>query len=225
MILELIQHLEWEFEKNRNDQEAQGMSRYMKNRYMYFGIKKPKRAVIQKEWFSIIPKDFTQENKRELVLELWQKEQREFHYVAMDFISNWKDSELKIEDVSFLEFLLTNHSWWDSVDTLASNFLGRYLRMFPNQRDTVINSWRKSENMWLRRSCLIFQLRYKSETNFNLLKGLILDFKHEKEFFIQKAIGWSLREYAKTNPVSVRNFVEASGIHGLAKREALKHIG
>jgi 3-methyladenine DNA glycosylase AlkD len=225
MILQLVQQLELEFEKNRNEFEAEGMSRYMKNRFTYFGIKKPKRAVIQKQWFSIIPKDFTQENKRELVLELWQKEQREFHYVAMDFMAKWKDKELVSEDSEFIEFLLTNHSWWDSVDALASNYLGRYLRLFPIQRETVIKSWRKSENRWLRRSCLIFQLRYKSQTNFELLKSLILEFKHEKEFFIQKAIGWSLREYAKTNPVSVRNFVEESGIQGLAKREALKHIG
>lgn len=225
MILQLVQQLELEFEKNRNEFEAEGMSRYMKNRFTYFGIKKPKRAVIQKQWFSIIPKDFTQEHKRELVLELWQKEQREFHYVAMDFMAKWKDKELVSEDSEFIEFLLTNHSWWDSVDALASNYLGRYLRVFPKQRETVIKSWRKSENRWLRRSCLIFQLRYKSQTNFELLKSLILEFKHEKEFFIQKAIGWSLREYAKTNPVSVRNFVEESGIQGLAKREALKHIG
>jgi 3-methyladenine DNA glycosylase AlkD len=225
MILQLVQQLELEFEKNRNEFEAEGMSRYMKNRFTYFGIKKPKRAVIQKQWFSIIPKDFTQEHKRELVLELWQKEQREFHYVAMDFMAKWKDKELVSEDSEFIEFLLTNHSWWDSVDALASNYLGRYLRVFPKQRETVIKSWRKSENRWLRRSCLIFQLRYKSQTNFELLKSLILEFKDEKEFFIQKAIGWSLREYAKTNPVSVRNFVEESGIQGLAKREALKHIG
>jgi 3-methyladenine DNA glycosylase AlkD len=225
MILQLVQQLELEFEKNRNEFEAEGMSRYMKNRFTYFGIKKPKRAVIQKQWFSIIPKDFTQEHKRELVLELWQKEQREFHYVAMDFMAKWKDKELVSEDSEFIEFLLTNHSWWDSVDALASNYLGRYLRVFPKQRETLIKSWRKSENRWLRRSCLIFQLRYKSQTNFELLKSLILEFKHEKEFFIQKAIGWSLREYAKTNPVSVRNFVEESGIQGLAKREALKHIG
>ena len=77
MILQLTQQLELEFEKNRNEQEAEGMSRYMKNRFTYFGIKKPQRAVIQKEWFSIIPKDLIHEDKRELVLELWQKEQRQ----------------------------------------------------------------------------------------------------------------------------------------------------
>jgi 3-methyladenine DNA glycosylase AlkD len=142
----------------------------------------------------------------------------------MDFMAKWKDNDILLEDYNFIEFLLTNHSWWDSVDTLASNYLGRYLRLFPEQREVVIKSWRKSENMWLRRSCLIFQLRYKSQTNFELLKSLIFEFMHEKEFFIQKAIGWSLREYAKTNPVSVRNFVEESGIQGLAKREALKHF-
>ncbi len=225
MILQLVQQLELEFEKNQNEFEAEGMSRYMKHRFTYFGVKKPTRALIQKEWFSIIPKDFTQENKRELVLELWQKEQREFQYVAIDYLVKWKDKELLLEDYEFIEFLLTNQSWWDSVDALASNFLGRYLRLIPSQREIVVKSWRKSENLWLRRSCLIFQLRYKSQTNFELLKSLILEFKHEKEFFIQKAIGWSLREYAKTNPVSVRNFVEESGIQGLAKREALKHIG
>jgi 3-methyladenine DNA glycosylase AlkD len=225
MILELIHQLESDFEKNQNEFEAVGMSRYMKDRFTYYGIKKPKRALIQKEWFSLISKDLTPENKRDLVLELWQKEQREFHYVAMDFMAKWKDKEILLEDIDFIEFLLTNHSWWDSVDALASNYLGRYLRVFPNQRDGVVNSWRKSENMWLRRSCLIFQLRYKSETNFTLLKGLVLEFTHDKEFFIQKAIGWSLREYAKTNPESVRDFVEESGIQGLAKREALKHIG
>ena len=225
MILQLVQQLELEFEKNQNEFEAEGMSRYMKNRFTYFGVKKPTRALIQKEWFSIIPKDFTQENKRELVLELWQKEQREFQYVAIDYLAKWKDTELLLDDYEFIEFLLTNQSWWDSVDALASNFLGRYLRLIPSQREIVVKSWRKSENLWLRRSCLIFQLRYKSQTNFELLKSLILEFKHEKEFFIQKAIGWSLREYAKTNQVSVRNFVEESGIQGLAKREALKHIG
>ncbi len=225
MILQLTQQLELEFEKNRNEQEAQGMSRYMKNRFSFFGIKKPQRALIQKNWFSIIPADLTHDDKRELVLELWQKEQREFHYVAMDFMAKWKDSDILLEDYDFIEFLLTNHSWWDSVDSLASNYLGRYLRVFPKQRELVIKSWLKSENIWLRRSCLIFQLRYKSQTNFELLKGLINQFKHDKEFFIQKAIGWSLREYAKTNPVSVRNFVKESGIQGLAKREALKHIG
>ena len=224
MILQLTQQLELEFEKNRNEQEAQGMSRYMKNRFVYFGIKKPQRALIQKKWFLIIPKDLNNDDKRELVRELWQKEQREFHYVALDFIAKWKDKDFLLEDYDFIEFLLTNHSWCDSVDNLASNYLSRYVKLFPKQRELVIKSWRKSENMWLRRSCLIFQLRYKSETNFNLLKSLILEFKYEKEFFIQKAIGWSLREYAKTNPVSVRNFVEESGIQGLAKREALKHF-
>ncbi len=225
MILQLVQQLELEFEKNQNEFEAEGMSRYMKNRFTYFGVKKPTRALIQKDWFSIIPKEFTLQNKRELVLELWQKEQREFQYVAIDYMAKWKDKELLLEDYEFIEFLLTNQSWWDSVDALASNFLGRYLRLIPSQREIVVKSWRKSENLWLRRSCLIFQLRYKSQTNFELLKSLVLDFKHENEFFIQKAIGWSLREYAKTNPVSVRNFVEESGIQGLAKREALKHIG
>lgn len=224
MILPLINQLEFEFEKNLNHNEAEGMSRYMKNKFSYLGIKKPIRAIIQKHWFTKIPVNLSREQKWELVYELWQKEHREFHYAAMDYVRRWKDKEINIEDDKQIEFLLTNHSWWDSVDTLASNYLSRYMRLFPEKREILIENWRNGENMWLRRSCLIFQLRYKEETNFDLMKALINQFKNEKEFFIQKAIGWSLREYAKTQPLLVKEFVYESGIQGLAKREALKHL-
>ena len=224
MITDLINRLESKFELHRNFQESVGMSQYMKNKFSYFGIKKPIRAVIQKEWFTLIPLDLSRENKWELVYELWQKEQREFHYVAMDWLAKWKLKDIDSTDSVHIEFLLTNHSWWDSVDTLASNYLSKYMKLYPKKRDQIILEWRNGENMWLRRSCLIFQLRYKEETNFQLLKDLIQQFKHEKEFFIQKAIGWSLREYAKSEPALVKDFVVESGIQGLAKREALKHL-
>lgn len=225
MILQLINELETEFEKNRNDLEASGMSCYMKNRFQYFGIKKPIRADIQKKWFAIIPTNLSREQKWELVCELWQKEYREFHYTAMDWVGKWKENDIHPEDSQHIEFLLTNHSWWDSVDNLASNFLARYMKKFSEKRIILVSNWRNGENMWLRRSCLIFQLKYYAETDFDLMKDLINQFKHEKEFFIQKAIGWCLRQYAKTEPDLVKIFVEESGIQGLAKREALKHIG
>ncbi len=224
MIQELITQLEIEFEKNRNEQESIGMARYMKNRFVYFGIKKPIRAEIQKKWFNAIPFDLTRDQRWDLVLELWQKDQREFHYTAMDWMSKWKTNDIHPSDSEQLEFLLTNNSWWDSVDNLASNYLSRYMAIFPDQKKKLVANWRNGENMWLRRSCLIFQLKYYHQTDFNLLKDLIQQFKFEKEFFIQKAIGWSLRQYAKTEPELVRLFVDESGIQGLARREALKHL-
>ncbi len=224
MIQELITQLEIEFEKNRNEQESIGMARYMKNRFDYFGIKKPIRAEIQKKWFNAIPSDLTRDQRWDLVLELWQKDQREFHYTAMDWMSKWKTNDIHPSDSEQLEFLLTNNSWWDSVDNLASNYLSRYMAIFPDQKKKLVANWRNGENMWLRRSCLIFQLKYYHQTDFNLLKDLIQQFKFEKEFFIQKAIGWSLRQYAKTEPELVRLFVDESGIQGLARREALKHL-
>ena len=224
MIQELITQLEIEFEKNRNEHESMGMARYMKNRFVYFGIKKPIRAEIQKKWFNAIPFDLTRDQRWELVLELWQKDQREFHYTAMDWMSKWKTNEIHPSDSEQLEFLLTNNSWWDSVDNLASNYLSRYMAIFPDQKEKLVANWRNGENMWLRRSCLIFQLKYYHQTDFYLLKDLIQQFKFEKEFFIQKAIGWSLRQYAKTEPELVRLFVDESGIQGLARREALKHL-
>jgi 3-methyladenine DNA glycosylase AlkD len=88
----------------------------------------------------------------------------------------------------------------------------------------LIEEWRFSDNLWLQRSCLIFQLKYKEKVNFTLLKSLIIQFQMDKEFFIQKAIGWSLRQYSKSEPEAVRKFVEEIQLKGLAKREAIKYI-
>jgi 3-methyladenine DNA glycosylase AlkD len=129
-----------------------------------------------------------------------------------------------IEDIHALEHFIVTKSWWDTVDLIASNAVGRYMLQFPEKRDTTIDHWRKSDNIWLNRSCLIFQLKYKDQTNFKLLKSLIQQYQFENEFFIQKAIGWSLREYSKTNPEGVRDFIEAIGLKGLAYREGGKYL-
>ena len=88
----------------------------------------------------------------------------------------------------------------------------------------MIEKWRKSDNIWLNRSCLLYQLKFKNETNFELLASLIEQFQEKKEFFIQKAIGWSLREYSKTNPIAVKAFIEKINLQGLAKREGSKYL-
>ena len=88
----------------------------------------------------------------------------------------------------------------------------------------MIEEWRHEDNLWLNRSCLIFQLKYKDATDFELLKDLIRQYQGNSEFFIQKAIGWSLRQYSKFNPDAVRAFVDEIGLEGLAKREASKYI-
>lgn len=206
----------------KNATEAAAMSKYMKGHFPYLGIKSPVRKEVQQKWLATLPK--TSINRWDFVYLLWDKDEREYHYIAMDYLNRMPKKDYKVDDYKMLKELLTTKSWWDSVDTLASNCVGTYFQLFPEQVDPIITRWRNSDNMWLNRTCLIFQLKYKNDVDFELLKSLIVQYKDVKEFFIQKAIGWSLRQYSKFNADAVRTFVEEIGLTGLAKREASKYI-
>jgi 3-methyladenine DNA glycosylase AlkD len=110
------------------------------------------------------------------------------------------------------------------VDTLAGNPIGVHFQRFPDVREKTLAKWRKSENFWLRRTCILFQLNYKGETDFDLLCEIIRENLGSKEFFINKAIGWALRQYARTDPKAVKKFVKAAELHPLSRREAMKHL-
>ena len=123
-----------------------------------------------------------------------------------------------------LEFIITNKSWWDTVDFIASHLVGNYFKKYPDKIEEYINKWMLSKNIWLQRTALLFQLKYKVALNPVLLENIIKQFLYSKEFFINKAIGWILREYSKTNPQWVINFVKKYPLHNLSKREALRLI-
>lgn len=220
----LIVNLENIFRIHSNIENGLAMSKYMKGRFPFFGVKSPERKVIQKEWIATIPKDLSQELKWKIIKELWEKDEREFQYVAIDWLNSWNKKLIFESDNKHLEWLLSNKAWWDSVDSIAANYLGKYCQKFPEKGKHLIKEWRDSYNMWLNRSCLIFQLKFGEKVDFELLKSLILQFQDTKEFFIQKAIGWSLRQYSKFNPSDVRDFAEKIKLQGLAMREASKYI-
>jgi 3-methyladenine DNA glycosylase AlkD len=222
-VLTLCSELDTQFRKQANSLKAEEMSNYMKSKFAFLGLPSPLRKEIQSDWF-IKLLDLTGEEKRELVQELWQKEEREFQYTAIDFIKKWKKKEWLEEDLDFLKWLITQKSWWDTVDLIASNYLGNYFLLFPHKLEAAIENWRNSENIWLNRSTLIYQLKYKNQVNFELLKSLVVQFQANKEFFIQKAIGWSLRSYADVYPEKVMEFVNEINLEGLAKREAIRKI-
>jgi len=220
MIPEIIE----EFRKRNNPEYAEKMSAYMRGKFEYFGLKSDQRKDIQKLFFSRMNTEIELENRWKFVRELWEKPQRELLYFAMDWVNSFNPKTLKKEDITEIHFLLTNKSWWDSVDILASNILGKYHLQFPDNQSDWLVDWRLSKNFWLRRSCMIYQLKYRDNTDFDLLKSLIKENVHDKEFFIQKAIGWTLRQYGKFHPKLVVEFVEQENIKGLARREALKLI-
>jgi 3-methyladenine DNA glycosylase AlkD len=120
--------------------------------------------------------------------------------------------------------MIVTKSWWDTVDTVSGGALGVHFRRFPEVREKYLPSWRASENFWLRRAAILFQLNYKKETDFALLAAIIRENLGSKEFFINKAIGWALRQYARVDPQAVREFVNSTSLHPLSRREAMKHL-
>ena len=219
---DLIESLAEKFQNIGEPIYADKMSAYMKNRFVFHGVPSPKRNAIQKEWLAEVKS--SEVDRWELIDQLWDQEQREFQYVAIDYLKKTPKRLIAIEDLTAIEHLITTKSWWDTVDLIASNYLGAYLAKFPEKIEPVIQSWRNDDNMWLNRSCLIFQLKYRENADFELLKSLIVQYQGNSEFFIQKAIGWSLRQHSKFHPDPVRQFVDKVGLEGLAKREAIKYL-
>jgi len=119
--------------------------------------------------------------------------------------------------------MLTTKQWWDTIDLVASHLVGALWMKYPKDRSRVWADWLSTEDIWLNRTCLLFQLKYKSDLDVTLLRESIRSLKHKDEFFIQKAIGWALRQHSKVDPIEVMSIVDEYQITGLAKKEALKY--
>ena len=215
-----LQLLEKRFRENANAESAVQMKRYMKDRFDFFGIKSPLRSELyreHKQLNGLIPKD----KRDEIVKWCWNAPQREWQYFAMEFLGKEaKKADMQVVDL--YTFMIVNKSWWDTLDYIAVNLVGPYLNKYPERIPELTNNWMDSDNIWLQRTCILFQLKYKTNTDTKLLEGFILRLKESNEFFIRKAIGWSLREYSKTNPEYVKSFVASHELSGLSHREALK---
>lgn len=221
--MNFIIELENAFAANENPENAFAMAKYMKNNFSFFGIKTEERRRV----FAAIWKENKQEvatNTIQIAFDLYSKQEREFHYCAIEILIKECKGNYKKEDIKWIERLISNNSWWDSVDTIAKNILGQYLLEFPLETKKVIERFSNTTNMWLNRSAILFQLGYKEKTNSDFLFSECLKQADSKEFFIQKAIGWALREYAKSNPEAVKEFVKTSNLKPLSTKEALKNM-
>lgn len=218
-----IDALENAFQKNGSPENAVAMAKYMRNHFSFFGIKTDERRQIFKQICEEKQQEI-RENTREIALQLFEKQERELHYCAIEILSKQLKKNYKKADIQLVEKLITTNSWWDSVDSIAKNILGEFLLEFPLETNEITERFSSSDNIWLNRSAILFQLGYKEKTNFDLLKSVCEKHKNSREFFIQKAIGWALREYAKTNPEAVKIFVSNAGLQPLSKKEALKNI-
>lgn len=216
-----IEQLTAMFEEHRNDDNAGPMKKYMKDHFPFLGIKSPLRKELEKQFFKetgILKEEFN----KDIVEGLWDKDQREYQYTAITYIGKFIKKMPK-DTILLLERLITTKSWWDSVDSIAP-LVGELARKYPELVEENINHWSIHDNFWLRRASILFQLKYKNETNEALLYKYMVKNADSKEFFIQKAIGWALREYSKTNPESVKAFIEGNELAPLSIREGSKYL-
>ena len=209
-------------QEKRNPAEAAAMKKYMRNKFEFFGLKQKPRREICKQFintYGLPPFD----QLDEYIRFLWEQDERELQHFAMELVTRFL-KQINRDFLPLLEFMITHKSWWDTVDYIAAWHAGKYFKNFPDEINPVTRKWMDSENIWLQRSALLFQLKYKSETDFELMKMYIEELKGSKEFFIRKAIGWVLREYSKTNPEVVVAYVKDAEISNFSKTEALKWL-
>ncbi|PLS03857.1 DNA alkylation repair protein [Neobacillus cucumis] len=210
------------FEDHRNTANAEPMQNYMKGHFLFLGIKSPLRKEIEKQFFKetgILNEPFD----KEFIEGLWNLEEREYQYTALTYMEK-SLKKLHKSDLPFMEWLITTKSWWDTVDAIAPKPVGKIAVRFPEVIEETIDGWSVHENMWLRRAAILFQLKYKEKTMEERLYRYIMENALSKEFFIQKAIGWALREYSKTNPASVKQFIDGQRLAPLSVREGSKYL-
>jgi 3-methyladenine DNA glycosylase AlkD len=208
------------FKQNSDPERAKKMSAYMRNQFEYLGVATPKRQAICKDFFKSLKNQPLDKN---FVNACWDCRYREFKYVAMEYIKMNK-SLLTPDDVDWLKTLALNGSWWDTIDCL-DKIIGSIAFNYVEVKQTLLK-WSVDENIWLRRIAIDHQILAKDKTDTELLEKIIMNNFGSNEFFINKAIGWSLRDYSKTNPDWVRDFVEKhkDKMANLSIREASKYL-
>ena len=154
---------------------------------------------------------------------LWEKPEREYQYFSQELLYKYH-KKIDVDDIKIFEYMITHKSWWDTVDLISSKLVGEYFKIFPSERNKYINKWLSSNNMWLQRASVLFQLGYKKELDTDLLSYIISSLLGSDEFFINKSIGWILRQYSRVNPKWVVEFVEKTELDKLSVRESLRLI-
>ncbi len=209
---------------NADASYALAMARYMKNQFEFYGVSATKRKEIYLAYKANFKLQVDNNEFWELIEQLWDDSHRECQYLAVDILRN-VSKKLTSEHLPILENLIVHKSWWDSVDGIAPSLVGPILVKEPKQIPNYILKWIDSDNMWLQRSAIIFQLKYKEKTDWDLLCHAILAHDTSKEFFIRKAQGWALRQYAYLNPTRVFEFIQVNPqLSGLTKKEALRKL-
>jgi 3-methyladenine DNA glycosylase AlkD len=216
-----------ELSRAADPRKAGMMQRYMKSTMPFLGIQAPVRRKICAGVFAEnrLP---TARAWRAACLALWRRARyREERYAAIQ-LSGCRayDDFQTLDAVSMYEEMIVDGAWWDYVDEIAAHRIGMLLSKYPDQLSRLMLQWSRSKDMWKQRTAILCQIRLKSATDLKLLYRCIEPALTSQEFFLRKAIGWALRDYARTNPAEVRRYVEKrrSSLSPLSRREAMKHM-
>jgi 3-methyladenine DNA glycosylase AlkD len=219
---EYLDTLKYEFESAANPTVALQQKAYMRDQFEFYGLTAPERRRIQKPF--LVQKSLPgKEELAPIIKELWQKPQREYQLFSMDLASKYV-KQFEENDIGLFEYMVTHKSWWDTVDIVANHLMGAYFKLYREEVAIYVEKWLQSNNMWLQRSALLFQLKYKQALDTEILRYCINSLSGSNEFFINKAIGWVLREYSRTNPDWVITLVDTTELSALSRKEALRLI-
>ena len=207
-----------------NPEDAGAMAAYMKTDQPFYGVRRSGVAPIVREVVRRFPARDRSEY-RSTVRAMWQLPHREEQYVALGYARAFPDY-IDADSIGMYRLLVVEGAWWDLVDEIATKLIGVALRADRPTVTPVVRRWTTDEDMWLRRTSIIAQLGHRELTDTDLLSAACRANLGDREFFIRKAIGWALRDYARTDPNWVRRFVDEhrDRMSGLSLREATKHL-
>ena len=209
------------FEKNKNPQNAIVMSKYMKDLFKYYGIPTPVRKALYKELLN--KEKLNKSIDWKLLNTCYKDEYREMQYFVIDYLSAM-ERKLTFDDVPKIKKYIKEKQWWDTIDGF-DRIIGNIAFVDDRINDLMLE-WSKDNDFWIKRIAIDHQLCRKEKTNVDLLGQIIVNNFGSKEFFVNKAIGWSLRDYSKTDPNWVRNFIDKyrDKMDKLSVKEASKYI-
>lgn len=209
----------------RDPDKAEGMQSYMRTDMPFYGVQKPGRGPILRHLMrESAPAD--REEYEAIVTALWELPHREEKYLAQGVAAGFRQFIVP-ESLPLYRRFIVEGAWWDFVDETATHMIRELVIDHPEETWPVVDGWVDDDDMWLRRAAIICQVGAKERTDADRLWQYCASRAHEKEFFIRKAIGWALRDYARTDPGAVAGFVDRhrDDLSGLSFREATKHIG
>ena len=204
-------------------ERAAPMAAYLKNQFPFFGIGTEDRRRLLKAFLAQKSGRPDADLARQIARRCWQEPERELHYCGQEILEI-RSKVLTPDDFPLVEHLITTHAWWDTVDFLATKIVSPILRRHRESLAPTCEVWLESGNLWLQRTALLCQLKWKTETDREVLAHAIERTRKSPEFFLRKAIGWSLREMARTDPAWVIDLLGRIELSPLSRREASKHL-